>query len=135
MFIPIILAGGSGSRLWPLSRSSYPKQFLTLFGDYTLFQETIIRAQRLKPDFNPVIVCHEDYRFIVAEQLRQIAVRPACIILEAEGKNTAPAFALAAYFAQQQAWQAPLLLMPADHVLDDQASFSHCHSTSMQIGK
>jgi mannose-1-phosphate guanylyltransferase/mannose-6-phosphate isomerase len=125
MIVPVILAGGSGQRLWPLSRTAYPKQFLTLLGDkHSLFQATI---QRLPTDPNfvkPLIICHEDYRFIIAEQLRQIAVEPSAIILEPSANNTAPAIALAAewvlrHFADQNC---VLLVLPADHYIADVAA-------------
>ena len=94
MIIPIILCGGSGTRLWPLSRKLYPKQFISLINDTTLFQDTILR---LPDNLNkPLIVCNEEHRFIAAEQLRQINQQTSGIILEPIGKNTAPAIALAA---------------------------------------
>lgn len=92
--IPIIMAGGSGSRLWPLSRLTYPKQFLTLEGEQTMLQQTISRLNKLEIEC-PVVICNEEHRFIVAEQLRQINALNE-IILEPIGRNTAPAVALAA---------------------------------------
>ena len=94
MIVPVILSGGSGTRLWPLSRKLYPKQFLSLANSTTLFQDTVLRLP--KESLNPIIICNEDHRFIAAEQLRQIEKKNKGIILEPVGKNTAPAIALAA---------------------------------------
>lgn len=126
--LPVILAGGSGERLWPLSRTAYPKQFLTLLGaKHSLFQETM---QRLVAEHNylaPLIICHEDYRFITAEQLRQIDCHTSSkcsgILLEPAARNTAPAIALAAQWAQQNHPDCILLVLPADHLIADAASF------------
>src|SRR3990167_2649456 len=116
--IPVVLAGGSGSRLWPLSRSAYPKQFLPLVKDEeTLLQSTLLRLSCVSQA--PIIVCHEDHRFIVAEQLREIGVKPRAIILEPAARNTAPAIALAAYYVKRHLPAADLWVMPADHVIHD----------------
>lgn len=121
MILPVILAGGHGDRLWPLSRESYPKQFLTLHGKHSLLQNTLLR---LPPEsLPPVVVCHEDYRFLVAEQFRALNLPLSTIILEPEGKNTAPAIGLAAEWAEQHYPQAQLLVLPADHVIADEAQF------------
>ena len=118
MIIPVILCGGSGTRLWPLSRKLYPKQFISLVNDNTLFQDTILRLP--KEVANPLIVCNEEYRFLAAEQLRQINKDSNEIILEPIGKNTAPAIALAALAAGND----PILLvLPADHVIEDEEYF------------
>lgn len=121
--IPVVMAGGSGTRLWPLSRALYPKQFLPLVGDDTMLQATIKRLHGL-PITAPLTICNEDHRFIVAEQLRASnALGP--IILEPVGRNTAPAIALAAHVAQGQSEDGdPLLLvLAADHVINDSAAF------------
>ena len=93
MIVPVILSGGSGTRLWPLSRTLYPKQFLDLINETTLFQDTILRLPKSLE--KPLIICNEVQRFLAAEQLRQIQIESKGIILEPEGKNTAPAIALA----------------------------------------
>ncbi len=118
MILPVILAGGSGERLWPLSRSAYPKQFLTLLGDeHSLFQTTIQRLPTDSKLLDPLIVCHEEYRFIIAEQLRQVNRNSSGIILESHARNTAPAIALAAQWAQTHYPNAILLVLPADHLI------------------
>ncbi len=125
MLVPVILSGGSGTRLWPLSRELYPKQLLPLVGEETMLQDTARRLAGLT-DAGPIVVCNEHHRFMVAEQLRQIGVAPAAIVLEPVGRNTAPAVAIAALAALRDAapGTAPLLLvMPADHLLKDVAAF------------
>ncbi|OUS09147.1 mannose-1-phosphate guanylyltransferase/mannose-6-phosphate isomerase [Rhodobacterales bacterium 52_120_T64] len=111
---PVILAGGSGTRLWPLSRQHYAKQYLALGGDKTLLQETAERLDKL-PHVPPLIVCNEETRFLAAEQMRQIGQEGAKILLEPAGRNTAPAIALAALEAVSDGEDPVLLVMPADH--------------------
>ncbi len=126
VILPVIMAGGSGSRLWPLSRELYPKQFLQLDGDVTMLQTTLRRLRGLSA-VNPVVICHEDHRFLVAEQLRAMNKLANNIILEPAGRNTAPAIALAALTALQTATEGsdPLLLvLAADHVIRDEAAFT-----------
>jgi mannose-1-phosphate guanylyltransferase/mannose-6-phosphate isomerase len=119
MLIPVILSGGSGTRLWPLSRELYPKQLLPLVGERTMLQETVHRLSGLDAA-KPIIVCNDAHRFLVAEQLRQLDMNPQAIILEPVGRNTAPAIALAALKAPAEAL---LLVLPADHVIRDVAAF------------
>ena len=99
MLIPVILSGGAGTRLWPLSRELYPKQFLPLVGERTMIQETALRTAGLPDVTDPIVVCNEAHRFLVAEQLRQVGIEPRAIILEPVGRNTAPAVAVAALAA------------------------------------
>lgn len=122
MLLPIIMAGGTGSRLWPLSRELMPKQFLTLCGKSTMLQATLERLQDLTTEL-PIIICNEDHRFIAAEQLRQINKLQHNIILEPVGRNTAPAIALAALSAIRQGQDPLLLVLAADHVIQDNAAF------------
>ncbi|MEQ1093023.1 mannose-1-phosphate guanylyltransferase/mannose-6-phosphate isomerase [Acinetobacter johnsonii] len=129
MIVPVILAGGSGTRLWPLSRQSYPKQFLYLVDQqFTMLQLTLKRLENLSQQvLPPIIVCNEDHRFIVAEQLRQIDITHASIILEPFAKNTAPAITLAALQAQElyPEQNVSLLVLSADHYIADISAFQH----------
>ncbi len=116
---PVVLSGGSGTRLWPLSRELYPKQLLKLVGTHTMLQDTVLRLAGLDAA-PPVVVCNESHRFLVAEQLRQLGLKARAIVLEPVGRNTAPAIALAAYAADPGAL---LLVLPADHVSRDAPAF------------
>ena len=113
---PVILSGGAGSRLWPLSRASYPKQFLPLASELTMIQETALRVMGDRFT-SPLVICNEEHRFIVAEQLRAQACQPTEIILEPVGRNTAPAIAIAALRLLMDREDALLLVMPSDHVI------------------
>jgi mannose-1-phosphate guanylyltransferase / mannose-6-phosphate isomerase len=117
--VPVILCGGTGTRLWPLSRASYPKQYWALAGaaEETLLQQTQLRLQGLPRLAAPLLICNEDHRFIVAEQMRQIDVEPAAILLEPMGRNTAPAVAVAALHATARGEDPLLLVLAADHVI------------------
>lgn len=121
--ISIILSGGSGTRLWPLSRKMYPKQFLSLLHDETMLQRTLQRLEGLE-HAAPTVVCNDEHRFIVAEQARQIGIEDLSIILEPFGKNTAPAIAVAAVHAMQQDADPVLLVLTADHEIPDQRAFT-----------
>lgn len=126
MILPVILAGGSGERLWPLSRTAYPKQFLNLFASsHSLFQNTIHRLPENAKFLPPLVVCHTDYRFIVAQQLQEINRNYSAIILEPIGKNTAPAITLAALWAQEHTPDATLLVLPADHFISEPDVLQH----------
>ncbi|UVE16859.1 mannose-1-phosphate guanylyltransferase/mannose-6-phosphate isomerase [Pseudomonas sp. LS44] len=120
--IPVILSGGSGSRLWPLSRKQFPKQFLALTGDHTLLQQTLERLT-FEGMQAPVVVCNKDHRFIVQEQLEALKLATQAILLEPFGRNTAPAVAIAAMQLLNEGRDELLLVLPADHVLDDQKAF------------
>lgn len=119
MIVPVVLSGGSGSRLWPLSRELYPKQFLPLVNEGSMLQETVRRLEGLEGLTAPVVVCNEEHRFLVAEQLRQAGCSAAAILLEPEGRNTAPAITLAALQALADCDDPILLVLPADHVIAD----------------
>jgi len=120
---PVILSGGSGSRLWPLSREHYPKPLLPLVSDKTLLQETACRLDGLPGLGDAVYVCNEEHRFLLAEQVVQIGKTPATIILEPEGRNTAPALTLAALYLVKQDPDAMMVVMPADHVMTEPQQF------------
>ena len=136
MLTPVILSGGAGTRLWPLSRELYPKQLLPLTGARTMLQQTLLRLDGLATTA-PVIVCNEAHRFLVAEQLRQLRIEPRATILEPFGRNTAPAIALAAHAAlkghaaQANALDPVLLVLPADHVIRDIPAFHTAVRTAL----
>ena len=114
----MILAGGVGSRLWPLSRAAHPKQFHPLLGDRSLLQNTLLRAARVA-EAPPIVICNESHRFLVAEQMGSIRLRPERVVLEPEPRGTAPAIALAAHYALAERPAARLLVLPADHLVDE----------------
>ena len=122
MLLPVILSGGAGTRLWPLSRELHPKQLLPLVGPNTMLEDTVLRLAGLNVA-PPIVVCNEAHRFLVAEQLRKLDVKPGAIILEPAGRNTAPAIALAAHAALTTDTEALLLVLPADHVIHNAAAF------------
>ena len=121
--IPVILSGGSGTRLWPLSRKEYPKQYLPLAGDNTMLQETILRLSGLDNLVDPIIVCNADHRFLVAEQCQQIDIESPTILLEPVGRNTAPAIAAAVLQSLKETDDSVLLVLSADHVIQDVDAF------------
>ena len=98
---PVILSGGSGTRLWPQSRLSFPKQFLKINSDYTLIQETLIRIKNNKFFHSPILICNDEHRFLIAEQLRELGIKPKLIVLEPLPKNTGPAVAIASYIVKE----------------------------------
>lgn len=122
MIIPVVMAGGTGSRLWPMSRELYPKQYLRLNGDKSMLQETILRLEGLDV-VPPILICNEQHRFLAAEQLRQLGLAAGNIILEPVGRNTAPAIALAALNATLNGEDPLLLVLAADHVIEDINAF------------
>ena len=137
---PVILAGGSGTRLWPLSRETYPKQFLRLIGEHSLFQETVLRLDGLEDMASPLIVCNEEHRFLVAEHMRQLEQDPLAIALEPVGRNTAPALTLAALMLlDEQAGftegDPVMLVLPADHVIRDGPKFRTLTNYAAEIAQ
>jgi mannose-1-phosphate guanylyltransferase/mannose-6-phosphate isomerase len=144
--VPVILSGGSGTRLWPLSRELYPKQLLPLVGERTMLQETAARLAGLPALAGPVVVCNESHRFMVAEQLRELGATAQAIILEPVGRNTAPAVAVAALVAVEKARKSGaqgdadpvLLVLPADHVIRDVDAFKEAVAAgraAAEVGK
>ena len=122
-FIPVILSGGSGSRLWPLSRKLYPKQFIPLKGEKSLYQSTLNRIKDLENVGEIITICNHEHRFMAAEQARQLGINHSDIILEPVGRNTAPAITIAALHAISKHPDACLLVLPADHILGDKEKF------------
>jgi len=142
MLVPVILSGGAGTRLWPLSRELYPKQFLPLVGERTMIQETALRTAGLPDVAAPIVVCNEAHRFLVAEQMRELGITPQAILLEPIGRNTAPAVAVAALAALAGHARSPgqggapvLLVLPADHVLKDVASLGRAVTTALPAAR
>ena len=120
---PVILCGGSGTRLWPLSRKEHPKQYLPLVGDNTMLQETILRLNGLDNLSDPIIICNAEHRFLVAEQCQKIGIKNPTILLEPVGRNTAPAIAAAALQSLKDSDGSMLLVLSADHVIQDVEAF------------
>lgn len=134
MFVPVILSGGSGTRLWPLSRQNLPKQFLPLAGSESLFQQTLQRTRVLQAA-PPIVVCSDDHRFLVAEQMRELGFENASILLEPAPRNTAPAIALAALHACKADPDAILLVLPADHLIGDVSSFEAAARRALEMAR
>ena len=132
---PVILSGGSGTRLWPMSRAQYPKQLLPLLTDRTLLQEAGLRVADGKHFAPPLIISNDEHRFIVAEQLRLAGVTPAAIILEPLGRNTAPACCIAALTLAAAAPDALMLVMPSDHAITDAAAFKAAVALAAEAAK
>jgi mannose-1-phosphate guanylyltransferase/mannose-6-phosphate isomerase len=135
--IPVILCGGIGSRLWPVSRENNPKQFLKIDGDLSLFQKTVMRASEKEYFSAPLIICSELHKFKISAQLKDIEIKPECIITEPEQKNTASAIALASHYASNNLEaNKPLLIMPADHAIKEVKTFvDTVKKASLTIGK
>ena len=135
--IPIILCGGTGTRLWPISRESYPKQYLKLNSNenLTLLQRTVKRISNIQGLKDPILVCNDEHRFIAAEQMRQISVKPQSILLEPFGKNTAPAITLAALTAISKEKDPILLVLSSDHYIEDEAKFINVINKGLAYAK
>ncbi|GGY19227.1 mannose-1-phosphate guanylyltransferase/mannose-6-phosphate isomerase [Paludibacterium paludis] len=131
--IPIILGGGSGTRLWPLSRSGYPKQYLALHGDDSLLQQTALRAATLPGAIAPILITSEAQRFLAAEQLRSIGLAAGAIVLEPCARNTAPAVAVGALLALRQDPDAHILVLPSDHVIQNHEAFADAVSSALAL--
>ncbi len=139
VILPVVMAGGSGTRLWPLSRALYPKQFLALTGKETLFQQAVTRLQALADEQTslaaPCVVGNEEHRFMVLDQLRELDLAPSAVVLEPVGRNTAPAITLAALHAKNSSPNGSddpiLIITPADHVINDTAAFTAALKTAV----
>ena len=120
---PVILSGGSGTRLWPQSRLSFPKQFLKINSDYTLIQETLIRIKNKKIFYPPILICNDEHRFLIAEQLREMDIKPKLIILEPVGRNTAAAVTIASLIVEKIDENAKILVLSSDHKINKTNNF------------
>jgi mannose-1-phosphate guanylyltransferase / mannose-6-phosphate isomerase len=132
-FYPLILSGGSGSRLWPMSRRLLPKQFLPLVSEHTLLQDTVLRLKDVQGGRAPIVVSNSEHRFLVAEQLREIGAKPDVQILEPVGRNTAPAVAVAALHAQSRHRDACLFVLPSDQLIQDVPAFHAAIATALPL--
>lgn len=130
--LPVVLSGGSGTRLWPLSRERYPKQLLPLVGELSMLQATVARLDGIQGLLEPLIVCNEEHRFVVAEQVRLLG-KEASIMLEPFGRNTAPALTLAALWATRDSGDPILVVMPADHVIAEAGIFREAVSRAASL--
>ncbi|MBS1145563.1 MAG: mannose-phosphate guanylyltransferase/mannose-6-phosphate isomerase [Proteobacteria bacterium] len=130
--LPVVLSGGSGTRLWPLSREKYPKQLLPLVGEQSMLQATVSRLEGLADMAAPLLVCNEEHRFVVAEQVRMLGLQGA-VLLEPFGRNTAPALALAALWAVRDGEDPVLVVMPADHDIADGAAFRDAVARAVKL--
>src|SRR5882757_948104 len=130
---PVILSGGAGTRLWPLSREMYPKQLLALTSKHSMLQDTVLRLAGIAGAREPIVVCNEAHRFTVAEQLRALNIAPSAILLEPSGRNTAPAVALAALKAQELEADATIVVAPADHVIRDARGFQQAADVAVGL--
>jgi mannose-1-phosphate guanylyltransferase/mannose-6-phosphate isomerase len=132
---PVILSGGAGTRLWPLSREMYPKQLLALTSRHSMLQDTALRLSGIASAAAPIVVCNEAHRFTVAEQLRALSVEPSAILLEPIGRNTAPAVALAALKAQELDPDSTIVIAPADHVIRDTRVFQQAADVAADLAE
>jgi len=135
---PVILAGGGGTRLWPLSREHFPKQFLKLFGENTLLQNTLLRLDGLNTSIDvsdPLIICNEVHRFLVAEQCVQISRNISDIILEPKGRNTAPALTVASFRQNEKQDDAVIIMMPADHIIGEVELFHQAIKAGVEMAQ
>ena len=133
--LPLVLCGGSGTRLWPLSRDLYPKQLLALVDERSLLQNTVRRCLAYADAAPPILVCNEEHRFLVAEQMRQIGVQPGAVLLEPAPRNTAPAIALGAAEALRTQEDPLLVALPSDHLIADEAAFRKALDKALALAR
>ena len=132
--LPVIICGGSGTRLWPMSRASFPKQYLKINQNesLTFLQKTVLRISSFKNVNDPIIICNEEHRFIVAEQMREIKIKPKNIIIEPIGRNTAPAITIAALKGAEEDEESILIILPADHIINNIVNFFKSINTAIE---
>src|SRR5258708_1375968 len=133
--IPVLLSGGTGSRLWPLSRETYPKQLLSLLGEKTMLQQTALRVADPSLFARPMVIANAEHRFAIGEQLRAVGISDPTIVLEPFGRNTAPAVAIAALLAIEADPDALILVMPVDHWVRDHAAFRSAVSSGLRAAR
>ena len=135
--LPIVLCGGTGTRLWPLSRESYPKQYLKISDDepFSFLQKTVKRIEGIKNIESPIFVCNEEHRFLVAQQINDIGIKPNSILLEPEGRNTAPAITIAAIKASQESEDKVILILPSDHIINNVYNFEKVINKGLDYAK
>ena len=130
---PVILSGGSGTRLWPESRLSFPKQFLKINSKYTLIQETLLRIKNKNLFHPPILICNDEHRFLIAEQLRELGIKPKLIILEPIAKNTGPAVAIASFIVKEIEENGKIIILPSDHKINEKNKFQNAIKQSTKI--
>ena len=130
---PVILSGGSGTRLWPESRLSFPKQFLKINSKYTLIQETLLRIKNRNLFHPPILICNDEHRFLIAEQLRELGIKPKLIILEPIAKNTGPAVAIASFIVKEIEENGKIIILPSDHKINEKNKFQNAIKQSAKI--
>ena len=130
---PVILSGGSGTRLWPESRLSFPKQFLKINSKYTLIQETLLRIKNKNLFHPPILICNDEHRFLIAEQLRELGIKPKLIILEPIAKNTGPAVAIASFIVKEIEENGKIIILPSDHKINEKNKFQNAIKQSAKI--
>ncbi|WP_186163154.1 mannose-1-phosphate guanylyltransferase/mannose-6-phosphate isomerase [Burkholderia gladioli] len=132
---PVILCGGSGTRLWPMSRGGYPKQYLKLAGEHSLAQQTALRVAGVPDVEAPIVISNNEQRFIISEQLRSVGITPSAVVLEPLGRNTAPAIAVAALIALRHTPDALLMVLPSDHTILNEPAFARAASAAARIAQ
>ena len=130
---PVILSGGSGTRLWPESRLSFPKQFLKINSKYTLIQETLLRINNKSLFHSPILICNDEHRFLITEQLRELGIKPKLIILEPIAKNTGPAVAIASFIVKEIEENGKIIILPSDHKINEKNKFQNAIKQSAKI--
>ena len=132
---PIILSGGSGTRLWPESRLSFPKQFLKINSNYTLIQETLLRIKNKNIFHQPILICNDEHRFLISEQIKDLNIKPKMIVLEPIPRNTCPAIAVASAIIKRMDENGKILILPSDHKITNNKEFINSIILSREISE